>query len=185
MKLAGILLSALGLAVLFFLPAFADDPTVGVSVTPCTVAGTVNDGVIGFGTQKLSPSAASPTKKNTNESDPNGVQGQRQTIGNTGTCPANVHVSATDATGVGTTPWNLVLCNNVGADAFGLQYQVNALGQSFTGADFPPDHSMATNVGVLAAVTGTATLDIGICMPTISTDSTLKTTTVTVTLTAQ
>jgi hypothetical protein len=184
MKLAGVLLSALGLAVLFFLPGFAEDENVAVFVTPCTVAAAVNDGSVGFSTLGLSPSSASPFKRNTNPDDPNGVQGQRQTITNTGSCAAEVHLSATNAIG-GLVPWDLVACNAVGQDAFGLQYEVGDAGGTFAGAaEFPPDNSMTSTVGNVPATNGAVTLDIGICMPTISTVPDIKRVDVTVTLIA-
>jgi hypothetical protein len=185
MKLVGMLLGALGLGALFFLPGLAEDETVGVFVTPCTVAATIDDGSVAFGTLSLSASSASPFKKNTNPNDTNGVQNQRQTINNTGSCAADVRLSATNAVG-GSLPWDLVACDAVAADAFALQYEVGDQGSTFAGAaDFPPDNSLTLDVGDVPATNGAVPLDIGICMPTSSTDAAMKTITVTVTLTAK
>lgn len=166
-----------------FLPALAGD-TATVTVIPCTVAANVTDGSVAFGTLNLSPSAASPVKKNTVVGDPRGGAAETQTITNTGTCAADLMLRASDATSTGAA-WDLVACNAVAADAFGLQFEVGNTGSVFDGTDFPPDNTNTLDVGDVNANGGTISLDIGICMPTNSSDGALKSITVTVVLTGK
>jgi opacity protein-like surface antigen len=167
------------------LPAIAEEDTLTATVTPCTVTNQVTDGSVDYGTVDLGDT------KNTvpldNSTNPNGGALDTQTVTNTGTCPADLMLRSSDATGTAVN-WDLVACNSVGANAFGHQYEVNNASNTpgtFNGVDFPADNTNTSGLAAVAAVNGTATVDLGICMPNSTTDQGQKSITVTVVLTAQ
>jgi hypothetical protein len=186
-KLLTVFVAFAALSGALMLPAVAQDTdTVSATVTPCTVAASVADGGVAYGTVDLG------TSKNTVEGDPNGGALETQTVTNTGTCPADLRVKSSDAlrTSDDTLDWELFSpCGNAGAEQFGHQFEVNnALGGSpttFTGIDFPADNAYTQGVGVVPALVGTATLDVGICMPASTGNSSEKTITITALLVAQ
>jgi hypothetical protein len=176
-------LTAIATALTF--PAVAEEDTLTATVTPCTITNQVTDGSVAYGTVDLGDT------KNTvaldNSTNPNGGAPDTQTVSNTGTCPADLMLRSSDATGTAVN-WDLVACGGVGANAFGHQYEVNNANNApntFNGVDFPEDNSNTSGLAAVAAVNGTATVDLGICMPSTTTDQGQKTITVTVILTAQ
>src|SRR3990172_8293867 len=124
-KLLAVFAAFAALSAGLLLPAVAEEETVTATVTPCTVATSITAGTVTYGTLELSPSAASPTKKNTVELT------QTKTITNSGSCIADLQVKSSDATPA--TNWDLVACGSVAANAFGHQYKINAA-SDFTGA---------------------------------------------------
>lgn len=168
-KILAVLALAAFIAVGLAGPAAAGD-TVTATVTPGLVAVSVTDGSVAYGTVNLSD------KKNTVTGDTFGGAAETQTVKNDGTIAANLLLKSSDATA--TTTWNLVACGSVASEAFGHQFELNNVDTVFTGTDFAASNDAAdTSLDLTASAT--ATLDLGICLPTATVDSTEHSITVT------
>jgi hypothetical protein len=164
-------------------PALAQsEDTISATVTPGLIAARVGDGSVAYGTVNLGD------KKNTVVGDAEGGAAETQTVFNDGTISANLLLGSGDATG--TVTWELIACASAGSETFGHQYEVNNIDTTFNPTDFPADNSNADTTVDLTAGDGNDTsgtdqadLDLGICMPASTADSSEHSITVTALLT--
>ncbi|MEE8347137.1 MAG: hypothetical protein V3S20_07310 [Dehalococcoidia bacterium] len=160
--------------------ATATQHEIGATVTPGLVAVSVDDGSVVYGTVNLS--AAKNTVAFHGTDNPDGGAAGTQTVTNDGTIPANLLLASSDAVG-DTVDWNLVACGSVGTDAYGHEFELNNGDAFFDGTTFNLS-TLAADTGLDLAGSASATLDIGICMPSGTTDSTEHDITITATVTA-
>ncbi len=159
-------------------PALAqqeNSETITATVTAQIIAVHVDDGSVAYGTLAL----------DTTDNTLDGTAAETQTVLNDSSVTVNLLLGSSDATG-STQNWNLVACASAGTETFGHEYEVNSADATFDGTDFPADNSNVDTTVDLAADdfadgsgTDEADVDLGICMPTSTTDSSPHSITVT------
>ena len=117
-----------------------------------------------------------------------GGAAETQRVFNDGTITANLLVKSGDA--IGTVDWVLIACASAANETFGHQFEVNNADTTFNPTEFPADHSsldtavdLTADDNVDGSGTDEATLDVGICMPSGTADSSQHSITVTVLVT--